>query len=228
MSSDKVVGNVTNIIDPTPESQAPTLEKKEEESETKQGAESSAPAEAPIGRVRRHGRSDRLDDSKKDLRLMIAVLGALFFVFIIAVQYWRSAAPTLVGSEANQSADGLYYTMRISNHHIQGEPIALLMSITNTSGFPQTLDFGADTKVDFVVQQQLDVFFEKIPVEVWRYSKDKGALGKQRKMTIMPNEERIFSVFWDQTDNKGQKVGQGRYIITGEINTPSGSMKVES
>jgi hypothetical protein len=71
------------------------------------------------------------------------------------------------------------------------------------------------------VQQQLNMFFDKIPTEIWRYSKSSNnlKLKQQRYLTIMPNEERIFSVNWNRTDNSGDKVSGGRYTVTGVINT---------
>ena len=179
-----------------------------------------------LPRVRKSGRN--LQDSSASTKLIASVLGIMFVVFILLMHYSLSSRSVNVGDEANQSSDGLYYTMKISKRSQSRDPIMLLLSITNTSGIPKTLDFDKDTQVDFVVQNRVNVFFDQLPVEVWRYSKDHKSYNSQRSLTILPNEERVFAVKWNQTDNNGERVQGGRYIITGEINTSGGSKNLKS
>ncbi|MGN0013109.1 MAG: BsuPI-related putative proteinase inhibitor [Candidatus Bruticola sp.] len=196
MSNQKSVGEVTNIMsDPQTVGLSNTT--------------------APVARVRKSSR--HLQDSKADAKLVMIVLACLFVAFMVFVRYSIVSRAGAVGNEANQSSDGLYYTMKISDREKDG--IYLTMSITNTTGLPKTLDFSKDSKVDFVVQQQVNVFFDKVPIEIWRYSKANKNFSNQKVLTILPNEERVFSVKWDQTDNSGEKVNGGRYIVTGEIVT---------
>ncbi|MGM9991483.1 MAG: BsuPI-related putative proteinase inhibitor, partial [Candidatus Bruticola sp.] len=150
---------------------------------------------APVARVRKSSR--HLQDSKADAKLIMVVLACLFLAFMGFIRYSITSRSASVGSEANQSSDGLYYTMKISDRDKDG--IYLTMSITNTTGLPKTLDFSKNSKVDFIVQQKVNVFFERVPIEIWRYSKANKNFGKQKTLTILPNEERVFSVKWDQT-----------------------------
>ena len=175
--------------------------------------------ERATARVRHSGK--RLHDRKADAKLVILLFACLFVAFIVLVRYSIVSHPSLMGGEANQSSDGLYYTVRIAQQSQNNGAITLLMSVTNTTGLPKTLDFTKSSKVDFVVQQQLNMFFDKIPTEIWRYSKSSNnlKLKQQRYLTIMPNEERIFSVNWNRTDNSGDKVSGGRYTVTSVINT---------
>lgn len=205
MSEEQPLGSVTNIMADMPKKESHKRESSPEVSR----------------RVRKSVR--HLEDSKADVKLIVLTMGVLFVAFMLIVRYSISSRQAATGSEANQSSDGLYYTVKVSNSRSQNAPTTLLMSITNTSGVPKTLDFTKDTKVDFVVQQQLNVFFAKVPVELWRYSKAHANMSAQRKFTILPNEERVFSVKWNRTDNKGERILGGRYIVTGEINTSSGS-----
>lgn len=182
-----------------------------------------------IPRVRKSSRN--LQESRSDIKAIVFIVGALFVVFMLVAQYSISSQMPSIGNEANQSGDGLYYTMRISNSRVAGEPVMLMMSVTNTSGVTKTLDFSKDTQIDFIVQNKVNMFFNEIPVEVWRYSKtmNKSKINKnvKKSMTILPNEEKVFSVKWNQTDNNGENVQGGKYIITGEINTSKGSRNLK-
>ncbi|MBQ7502951.1 hypothetical protein IJT93_09650 [bacterium] len=209
-TSSESLGNATNIIPQT----APEADGKEE-------------AEARLlPRVRKSGRN--LQDNSASVKLVITVLGVLFVLFMILMHYSLSSGTNLNANEANQSSDGLYYTMKISSRHSPKDPIMLLMSITNTSPVPKTLNFDKDTQVDFIIQNRVNLFFEYLPIEVWRYSKSKNAyINNQRSLTILPNEERVFPVKWNQIDNEGNRVQSGRYIITCQVNTTGGARNLK-
>jgi len=203
-------GNVTNILSKA----EPETEKNEEQEAIK------------LPRVRKSGRN--LQDNSASVKLVITVLGVLFVLFMILMHYSLSTGTNLNANEANQSSDGLYYTMKISNRHSAKDPVMLLMSITNTSPVPKTLNFDKDTQVDFIIQNRVNLFFEQLPIEVWRYSKSKNAYkNNQRSLTILPNEERVFPVRWNQVDNDGNRVQSGRYIITCQINTTGGARNLK-
>lgn len=210
MTNSSEPGNVTNVIPKT-----------EPEADKNEAAEARL-----LPRVRKSGRN--LQDNSASVKLVITVLGVLFVLFMILMHYSLSSGTNLNANEANQDSGGLYYTMKISNRHSAKDPFMLLMSITNTSPVPKTLNFDKETQVDFIIQNRVNLFFEQLPIEVWSYSKSKNAYkNNQRSLTILPNEERVFPVKWEQIDNEGNRVQSGKYIITCQINTTGGARNLK-
>lgn len=216
MNNPKPLGSVTNIIPKNFNGTATTFD-----------AQSSAEAEEKPARVRRKRKT--IVDRKADMKIFAAVLAVLFLGFLILTRYIVNInKPTVGSNEANFTNDDLYYQMKTNSYHVKGEPVKLTMSISNAGSTPKTLDFSDGPNFDFIVQDRVSLFFTDVPLEVWRYSKsDQAKAHTNKTVTILPNEEKLFSAQWDQTDNNGNRVHGDKYTITGILNVSGGSRELQ-
>jgi hypothetical protein len=158
-------------------------------------------------------------DRQADMRLFALVLALAFVAFLILLRsLFAGTQAHLAESDAARTED-LYFTLRIEDRSFaKGQPIGLKLSVRNTSGQPVSLPFDTDQEFDFVVQRQLNLFFVRLPLEIWRHSAGRPAQPNPHSLMIMPGEERIFRANWKQVDNSGHQVRPGRYIISGYVN----------
>ena len=158
-------------------------------------------------------------DRQADMRLFALVLALAFVAFLILLRsLFAGTQAHLAESDAARTED-LYFTLRIEDRSFaKGQPIGLKLSVRNTSGQPVSLPFDTDQEFDFVVQRQLNLFFVRLPLEIWRHSAGRPPRPNPHSLMIMPGEERIFRASWKQVDNSGRQVRPGRYIISGYVN----------
>lgn len=180
------------------------------------GAEGPSPSpEKRQVRLRRRIVRDR----KADIRLFAILLALVFVAFLVVLRYLVAMTqPPLADSDATQTED-LYFALRMDGRdYARGKPIGLKLSVRNTSGHPVSMGFDTDQEFDFVVQRELNLFFVRIPLEVWRYSSGRVPRNQPHTLTIMPGEEKIFRAAWNQVDGSGRQVKPGRYVISGYVN----------
>lgn len=89
-----------------------------------------------------------------------------------------------------------------------GDPIPLVLAVTNTTNRPKTLNFSSGQRYDFVVTQD--------GREIWRWSAGKAFIQALGLVTIQPNETLRFRETWSQIDNRQRHVQAGEYQIKGD------------
>jgi uncharacterized protein (DUF58 family) len=92
--------------------------------------------------------------------------------------------------------------------YLVGEPVELVLTVTNLGPNPVTFRFSDSQRYDLVVTRE-----DGTPV--WRWSHDKLFAQVLGTMTLAPGASRIFRDRWDQRDQEGKMVTQGRYVIEG-------------
>lgn len=92
-----------------------------------------------------------------------------------------------------------------------GESVKMTLTLTNAGKRPLTLHFRSGQTFDFIVKRGR--------VEVWRWSHDRAFTQALQDVTLAPDETKRFEATWDQKDNKGKPVSDGRYAVTGIVTT---------
>ena len=179
-------------------------------------AQELASQHAPV-RARQVERT--LSDTKGDVRTVIIVLALMFVALLGFIRYMNSVNKPTQGVAASTEAGGLYCGLRIYDRSSK-MPIELQMSMYNVSGHPITVKFSKEPALDFIVQRQVNLFFTKIPMEIWRFSdvNNRFYFGPDASMEIMPGEEKVFHGEWNRIDRNGKKVAGTRFVITGNMN----------
>ena len=112
------------------------------------------------------------------------------------------------GNYATRLEGGILY-MLYTNQRIYnpGEPVRIIFSKTNVSGAPISLQYGTG--------QQFDILIMSGGEEIWRWSHGKVFIMMITEVTLSPGESQVFREVWNQVDNQGRRVPQGRrYTIT--------------
>ncbi|MDR7543961.1 MAG: BsuPI-related putative proteinase inhibitor [Armatimonadota bacterium] len=89
-----------------------------------------------------------------------------------------------------------------------GEPVAVILRVTNTAGVAVTVTFGG---------QLYDVIVQQRGALVWQWSHDKGFAQVVRNLELAPGQTRSYHVTWDQRDLQGRPVEPGTYEISGVL-----------
>lgn len=180
--------------------------------------------------VRAGQRTTTIRDRKADMRNIAIMLAIFFLAFLILIRYVISINKPTQGKAESHEDNGLYMALRTEQLGSRSATQGMQLSVFNMTGHAVPLEFAkTGPKFDFIVQKQVNFLFTKVPVEVWRYSNKNTKFSeiKGDSLTIMPNEEMIFRAEWDKTDNEGNKVSPGKYMITGFINTAGGTRSLE-
>jgi len=97
-----------------------------------------------------------------------------------------------------------------SNSFIQGEAIGFLLTTTNTTNEPITLNFTSSQQYDFCIETTSGA-------EVWRWSADKGFLTVLTQL-ILPVQGAVEATqSWDQTLLAGGNLAIGSYTAFGSF-----------
>ncbi len=92
---------------------------------------------------------------------------------------------------------------------------------------------GSQVQISFTVQneskqnmilrfssgQQYDMWITQNKREVWRWSRDKVFTQALKSTTLMPGEQKVFKVSWNQTNNEGKPVVPGVYELHAQLTT---------
>ncbi|HXE73347.1 MAG TPA: BsuPI-related putative proteinase inhibitor [Candidatus Nitrosotenuis sp.] len=158
-----------------------------------------------------------LRDRPQDVRLFVVLLAVLFVGFLLVLRYLVSSSSSLQQQATYQTEDLIYNLTMPKTDYDRGEPIALNLTVANRSGRPLELVFDNELEVEFVVQRELNLFFVRIPLEVWRYSATRVNRPQRHNVVIMPHDKKVFRAVWDQKDARGRQVGPGNYRILGYV-----------
>ncbi len=94
-----------------------------------------------------------------------------------------------------------------STTFVQGDPINLVLSITNISAATQTLSFPSAQQYDFVLKNGSGD-------EVWRWSNSYAFAGALSSYELAPGETRIITEQWDQVvAEDGTLLATGSYLL---------------
>lgn len=158
-------------------------------------------------------------DPKKEIITFVVLLVIVIITFIFGLRYFLKMDEPLTKTAKVQTRT-LLFTMRMKETRYKlGEPIELILEVRNISPKPVVLEFENSLEFDFQVQKEMNLFFAKIPMNVWRYSTRYPGKPTNHTITIQPQEVRTFTAEWDQKDYRYKQVKAGSYIITGSINT---------
>lgn len=91
----------------------------------------------------------------------------------------------------------------------RGEPVEMTLRLINCADEPVTRHFPDGQTYDFKV-------FDEAGFEIWRWGRGMMFDQELREETFQPGEEITFVEAWDQTDNDGEQVPEGRYELRGE------------
>lgn len=157
-------------------------------------------------------------DTRHQLHFFFAILLVVFIIFVAAMRYIVWSRESKLGTNAELTANDLFFRLQIERATFnRGEPIKVRLSVTNVSAKPITLQFENSLEFDFVIQQEVNMLFVEVPMDVWKYSARSVPAAKPHAVVIPPGQEKVFTAMWDQTDSSGSPVRPGRYIITGTL-----------
>lgn len=97
-----------------------------------------------------------------------------------------------------------------SDSFIQGENIEFLLTVTNNSSDPLTLNFLDGQQYDFYINSSIDT-------EVWRWSADKAFTQALTELVIQAGESIEISQVWNQTLAGGGVISIGNYFAFGSL-----------
>ncbi len=169
-------------------------------------------------------------DRQADLRSFALVLAIGSIAILVLLRYLVSSTQFLLAKSDAAQTENLYFTLRIAEvdrSYAKGQPIGLKLSVRNTSGHTVYLPFDSDQEFDFQVKRQINLFFVRLPIEVWRYTAARTPKPQPHSLMILPSEEKIFRARWPQVDNAGQQVRPGRYVISGYVNHSGNKQALE-
>ncbi len=160
-------------------------------------------------------------DRQADLRSFALLLAVVSIAILVLLRYLVASTQSMLAKSDAAQTEDLYFTLRIAEEdrsYARGQSIGLKLSVRNTSGNTVYLPFDTDQEFDFQVKRQINLFFVRLPIEVWRYTAGKTPRIDPHRLTILPSEEKIFRASWKQVDNAGHQVSPGRYMISGYVN----------
>ncbi|HEY0634700.1 MAG TPA: BsuPI-related putative proteinase inhibitor, partial [Gammaproteobacteria bacterium] len=98
-------------------------------------------------------------------------------------------------------------TEQASTTFAPGDPIKLVLSITNVSQESKTLNFSSAQQYDFVLKNGTDD-------EVWRWSNSYAFAGALSSYVLAPGETRVITEQWDQVvAEDGALLAAGSYLL---------------
>lgn len=157
-------------------------------------------------------------DTRYQLPLFFGIVAILLIIFMISLHFIQKSRDAKLGTNAELSRNDLFFRLQIERATFsRGEPIKVRLSVTNVSAKPITLQFENSLEFDFVIQQEVNMLFVNVPMDVWKYSAKMVPQAKPHAIVVPPGQEKVFTAMWDQTDSAGNPVKPGRYIITGTL-----------
>jgi hypothetical protein len=159
-------------------------------------------------------------DPKKELLIFVLTIVLLLVAFMGTLRYIVIKSSPL-RTKADRQLKDLHFSLKMDNNSVYSvsEKVLLKLGVKNISEKPVVIEFPSSLECDFLVEQELDLFFVKIPFIVWKYSAKMGDVDTGHSLKIDPGKEKIFKAEWDQTNFKGEPVKPGKYRITGIMNT---------
>lgn len=131
---------------------------------------------------------------------MTGILAMLAIVALLA----GSPAPL---PRAERTIGNLRVNMAIGKAAFQpGEPVAVVMSVTNMSSAPVVVTMTSAQQYDVVVRQRGAL--------IWQWSHDKAFAQVLRDIDMAPGGTLTYQVAWDQRDLQGRRVEPGTYDIS--------------
>lgn len=110
--------------------------------------------------------------------------------------------------EVSVSSDSILLRVELEKTVYQvGEPVKIILTLTNTGDIGLTLTFPTSQKFDFRVLDR--------EAEVYQWSKDKMFLQALTSITLESGEGLSQTFIWNQKDNQGNQVSTGLYSIGG-------------
>ncbi len=108
---------------------------------------------------------------------------------------------------AERTVGNLRVDMAVGKATFQaGEPIAIVMSVTNTGAAPLSLTMTSAQQYEVIVRQRGAL--------IWQWSHDKAFAQVVRDTELTPGGTLSFQVTWDQRDLQGRRVEPGSYDIS--------------
>lgn len=157
-------------------------------------------------------------DTRYQVPLFFGIVVVLLIAFMAAIFFIQKSRDAKLGTNAELNSDDLFFRLQIERATFsRGEPIKVRLSVTNVGTKPITLQFANSLEFDFVIQQEVNMLFVEVPMDVWKYSAKSVPQPKPHAIVVPPGQEKVFTALWDQTDSAGNPVKPGRYIITGTL-----------
>lgn len=92
--------------------------------------------------------------------------------------------------------------------YILGQPVEMVLTVTNWGSQPVTLRFSDGQRYDFLVTTESGV-------RIWQWSHARAFTQALGTMPLAPAESRTFRERWDQKSSNGLSVSPGRCVIEG-------------
>ncbi len=102
--------------------------------------------------------------------------------------------------------------------YARGATIQFTITVHNTSKIMQALQFRSGQSFDITATP------EGKSEAAWRWSHDKFFTMALRSERLRPDEKKTYTATWDQTDNQGNVVARGSYVMEAKI-TANGGIK---
>ncbi|MEG6522209.1 BsuPI-related putative proteinase inhibitor [Desulfotomaculum sp. 1211_IL3151] len=107
-----------------------------------------------------------------------------------------------------RQVNGLLYILVIgSGDFRRGERVPITLYKVNVTNRAITLRYNTGQRFELVIRRAAD------QVEVWRYSRGRFFTQQSGTVTIRPNQYAIYRYTWDQTNNSGNQVAAGNFIL---------------
>lgn len=114
------------------------------------------------------------------------------------------------GTEASRIIDGLLYVLQTDKtDYLRGEPVNITLKKVNRTGRSLTLRYPTAQRFDFTVRREAG------QLTVWRWSRGQTFGEATGTVTLAPGDSQVFKVTWDQTNDRGQQVSPGNFIVQG-------------
>lgn len=113
------------------------------------------------------------------------------------------------GTQNSVTIRGLRYTITTNKtEYRRGEPVSITLTKRNVSNSTISLRYRTGQRYEFLARRSDGTI-------VWRWSRGQVFTQQTARVTLPPGESQVFSVTWDQRDNRGLQVEPGTYIIAG-------------
>jgi hypothetical protein len=120
----------------------------------------------------------------------------------LAAQSYASTKAQLPGLAIKLLTDKTAYST--------GEPVKITFMVINKSLSDANLLFGSGQSYDIMITDRNDR-------DIWHWSYDKVFTMAVRHVKVSPRQNLKYALTWQQVDNKGRPVPQGKYFIRGRL-----------
>lgn len=153
---------------------------------------------------------------KKEALTFGLILLAVIAIFFAVLNYVTAKR---FSSSDEVTAGPLKFNLQMPRvNYAEGESVPLKLTVTNVGKDSVSLKFDHDLEYDFIVKRDVNLIFATVPFDVWRYSASHPGGLKSHTQVLKPGATLVYDAMWPQTNAEGEKVGSGRYVITGVIN----------